>query len=81
MDKRIVTLAEGAETIIVAFGENGDASIESTLHLEEAEYKDHYTYGSFITYNAMIDALESVILAHACTGVDIESKAYICAVS
>ncbi len=28
-------------------------------------------------YNAAIDGLESLILAHACAGVDIESEAYV----
>jgi hypothetical protein len=28
-------------------------------------------------YNDMMDALESIIMAHACAGIDIESSAYI----
>jgi hypothetical protein len=28
-------------------------------------------------YNAVIDGLESLILAHACAGVDVESPAYV----
>ena len=28
-------------------------------------------------YNAAIDGLESLILAHACAGVDVESPAYV----
>ena len=42
-------------------------AIESDLH--EDEIPDEY--------NISIDAIESMILAHACAGIDIESDAYI----
>jgi len=31
----------------------------------------------FQIHNAMIDAIESMILAHACTGIDVESEPYV----
>ncbi len=31
----------------------------------------------FQIYNAMIDAIESMILAHACAGLDVESEPYV----
>jgi hypothetical protein len=41
--------------------------ITSQLHEEDAPDE----------YNAAMDAIESIVLAHACAGVDIESPAYL----
>ena len=41
--------------------------ISSLLHEEDAPDE----------YNAAIDAVESLVLAHACAGVDVESPAYL----
>lgn len=70
MSKYIV-LAFGSDHIDIDLdGKNG--SITSTLHDNEAVDDlvevEHY--------NAAIDGIESLILAHACAGIDVESEAY-----
>jgi hypothetical protein len=47
----------------------GSGSIVSDLHTAETAANRQY--------NAAIDGLESLILAHACAGVDVESPAYV----
>ncbi|MFH1265215.1 MAG: hypothetical protein ABIK89_05765, partial [Planctomycetota bacterium] len=47
----------------------GSGSIVSDLRGPEAAANRQY--------NAAIDGLESLILAHACAGVDVESPAYV----
>jgi len=50
---------------------NGSGSITSTdLKIEHNNEKDEL-------YNAAIDAIESMILAHACAGIDINTPEYI----
>jgi hypothetical protein len=46
----------------------GSGAVTSDLHAEAAENRQ---------INAAIDGTESLILAHACVGVDVESPAYI----
>lgn len=46
---------------------NGSGTITSNLHAD-----DEACY-----YNAMVDTLEALILAHACAGVDVSSKSYL----
>jgi hypothetical protein len=55
--------------------ENGAGTIESNLLIQKgdedynAEYRD--------TWNISIDAIESLILSHACAGVNILSQEYL----
>ena len=55
--------------------EYGDinGTITSDLHEEPIDEFDT----DYVIYNAMMDAIESMILAHACGGIDIEDFAYI----
>ena len=50
--------------------EPGSGAIASDLHAAGRSAADRQ-------YNAVIDGLESLILAHACAGVDVESPAYV----
>ena len=50
----------------------GSGTITSDLHEPEPENEDP----GHDRYEAAIDAVESMILAHACAGVDIASSAY-----
>jgi hypothetical protein len=52
--------------IVVTLGDGG-GSITSELH-EDVEPNE---------YNAAIDGVESLILAHACAGVNVESSGYL----
>ncbi len=51
----------------------GRGNIISSLH----EKKDKYKKSDYYEYEAAIDAIESLIFAHACAGIDIESPAYL----
>jgi hypothetical protein len=55
--------------IVIQLGENGGGSIKSNLKDYEDEDADDY--------NSAIDGIESLILAHACAGVDVTAKAYV----
>lgn len=56
---------------IVVNVENGSGSITSTdLKTEHNDKEDEL-------YNASIDGIESMILAHACAGIDINTPEYI----
>lgn len=61
--------------IVVEVGEDPYqyGNITSELHEETTHEFDT----DYVVYNSMMDALESMILAHACAGIDIESPAYV----
>ena len=57
--------------ILININKNGSGAIVSVgLRTEHEDTEDEL-------YNAAIDGIESMILAHACAGVDIESPAYL----
>lgn len=65
-----IELNLGADKIVVELNgdtENPAGTVTSDLHIASASN----------TWNAAVDAIESLVLAHACAGVDIQSKAYI----
>lgn len=57
-------------------GKSSGGSITSNLH-EPPTDEDEEEFNAAERYNAAMDALESIILAHAVAGVDIESPAYL----
>lgn len=65
-----VALTIGAHTITVLLEDKTSGTISSNLHVVEAG-------GDVEAYNAEIDGLESLVLAHACAGVNISDKRYI----
>jgi len=57
----------------------GGGSINSNLH-EETEFDNSMTLPDRMNatiFNAAMDGIEAVILAHACAGIDITTPAYI----
>jgi hypothetical protein len=50
----------------------GECATNNDKEVEDPEELSHR-----LDFNNMMDALESIILAHACSGIDIESLAYI----
>ena len=62
--------------IVVELTGNGGAAITSDLH-EDVPNVDRDETAEIEQYNAAIDGIESMILAHASAGIDIESFAYI----
>ena len=61
---KIKTIELGCFGIICTVNSTGGGSIVSNLHEDDN------------LYNAAIDGIESMILAHACAGVDISTPAY-----
>jgi len=59
-----------AHTITVLLEDKTSGTISSDLHVIEAG-------GDEEAYNAAVDGLESLVLAHACAGVNIEDKRYV----
>ena len=62
--------------IIVSLDDVGGGTIVSDLK-EPHEDQHGEEFDSLIQYNAAMDAIESMILAHACTGIDVATPAYI----
>lgn len=57
--------------------EDGGGSVSSTLHYTEDNYKEGFdTKAEWQRYEAMIDVLESLVLAHACEDIDVTSEQY-----
>lgn len=71
-----ITILEGQ--IVVTLGGDGGANIASSLREERADdWLDSDEDEGYEEYAAAIDAVESLILAHACAGVNIEDPAYV----
>ena len=73
-DAKTITLP--CHGIVVELTGDGGGSISSDLHAPILGIDD-FDDREMREYNAAIDALESIILAHACAGINIESPAYI----
>lgn len=57
--------------------EEGGGSCSSTLHYTEDNYKEGFdTRAEWHRYEAAIDILESLVLAHAIEGIDVTSEQY-----
>lgn len=64
--------------IVIDLDDDGcGGSITSGLHEEECTPIDDEDASNFHLYNSMMDALESMILAHACAGIDVECPRYL----
>ena len=71
---KIIKLPVGG--IEVSLAQSGDATITSELHEEPSCVSEGIeNYRS--EYDAAIDGLESLILAHACAGIDISQTEYV----
>jgi len=58
-------------------GSSGGGQITSDLK-DTCQHDGSYCDGTCVSnYNAAIDAIESIVLAHACAGVDIQSASYV----
>lgn len=67
MGRVITLLPDTAYTIKISMNDRGGAMLSSELHSDDPDDEK---------FNAAIDGIESLILAHALAGVDIESEAY-----
>jgi len=70
---RIVITLEGDTIELETHGQGGTVTSSLAIPASNTEYpksiKDRY--------NAAIDGVESLVLAHACAGVDVRSKEYV----
>ena len=73
MKEKAITLKGGNWTIRVTTDGQGSGSIES----EGLRDGDSGNEGGDVEYLAAIDGIESLILAHACAGIDIKAKNYV----
>lgn len=66
-------------TITSKKNDRGGASISSSLHYcETSEIEENFDDAEdYNKYEAMCDAIESLVLGHFCAGVDVNSKAYV----
>jgi len=64
--------------IVIEIHENGGGSITSQLHefVDVEVTRDDDEVASDELYDAAMDAVESMILAHAIAGIDVSSPAY-----
>jgi hypothetical protein len=62
--------------IIVQLNENGSGSIKSNLHYSSYHPDAFSNRATWKYYEGAIDGLESLILCHACKGIDVLSKKY-----
>jgi len=60
--------------IIISLDGTGGGTIHSDLHLSPEEM---ILDEGRVEYEAAIDGLESLVLAHACAGIDVNDPAYI----
>ena len=58
--------------IVVDLDGEGSGEIRSELHEGDVEFGTDN-----VIYDSMMDAIESMVLAHACAGIDIEALSYI----
>lgn len=68
MTQKVIHLELDGHKVVVRLDGNGSGAIESDLKDYDEDSDD---------YNSAIDGVESLLLAHACAGVDIQSQAYI----
>lgn len=69
-----ITILDGQ--IKVELGERGIYALWSTLRKVQTE-EDQESDEDWAAYEGAMDAVESLILAHACEGIDIASEAYV----
>lgn len=62
---------------IQVFVEAGSGEIHSTLHEDLSEAEDADDLASMKKWNMYMDAIESLVLAHACAGIDVGATKYV----
>ena len=75
-DKGQTLISLPVHNILITLDGTGGGTIVSDLH-ENDQVENPMQECEVAKYNAAIDGLESLILAHACSGIDVESPEYL----
>jgi hypothetical protein len=76
---KTIEIRAGSDTITLQLDGRGGGTSSSTLHITEADEDFGADYQT--SYNSAIDGLESLVLAHACAGVDVEDPRYVAGIA
>lgn len=76
---KTIEIRAGSDTITLQLDGRGGGTSSSTLHITEADEDFGAEYQT--SYNSTIDGLESLVLAHACAGVDVEDPRYVAGIA
>ena len=70
-----IEIRVGKDCITLQLDGEGGGVVQSTLQITErdAEFEAEYRQD----YNSAIDGLESMVLAHACAGIDVRDARYV----
>ncbi len=74
-----IKIRVGSDTITLHLDGRGGGTSRSTLHITEADQDFGAEYQA--SYNAAINGLESLVLAHACTGINVEDHRYVAGIA
>ena len=74
-----IEIRVGSDTITLQLDGRGGGTSSSTLHITEAD--EDFVADYQTSYNSAIDGLESLVLAHACAGVDVEDPRYVAGIA
>ncbi len=72
---RRIEIRVDEDCITLELDGQGGGSVQSTLHITEADPGFEADYRQ--DYNSAIDGLESLVLAHACAGIDVQDGRYV----
>jgi len=72
---RRIEIRVGERCITLHLDDKGSGTVQSALHITEAEPDFEADYRQ--DYNSAINGLESLVLAHACAGVDVQDAHYV----
>ncbi len=73
-----IEIRVGEDCITLQVDDQGSGTVQSTLHITETDPDFEADYRQ--DYNSAIDGLESLMLAHACAGVDVQDGRYVAGV-
>ena len=74
-----IQIRVGSDAISLQLDGRGGGTSSSTLHITEADEDFGAEYQP--SYNSAIDGLESLVLAHACAGIDVEDRRYVAGIA
>lgn len=74
-----IEIRVGSDTITLQLDGRGGGTSSSTLHITEADEDFGAEYQA--SFNSAMDGLESLVLAHACAGINVEDHRYVAGIA